>query len=323
MPKLTTTIPVPELFDLHLTAGHQTYYRGVAGADVYRDGVYFRALRRDERVVAASVRSVNGADPAVLEIGVTGEDVTQADLDYATQAMARLLGLDIDLSAFYALLERDPVLSGAVGSLHGLRPPGSESVFEALVMAIIAQQISSVVARVIREALVGTYGTPISVDGETLYAFPTPKALLEAGTDGLRAVKLSARKAEYIQDVALRVADGSLDEARLGGMSDQEVVDELVKVRGIGVWTAQWVLLRALSRTDAFPAGDLALKRVVSDLYFDGSPLDEQALTDFAAERWSPHRGLATTYLFAHIRQQRLAQEQARGAAKASVEAAL
>jgi DNA-3-methyladenine glycosylase II len=323
MQTLTISIPAPELFDLHRTAGHQTYYRGVAGADVYCDGVYSRALRRDDRVVVASVRSVAGVDPATLEIGVTGESVTQVDLDYAVQTMTRLLGLDIDLSAFYALLERDSALSGAVGSLHGLRPPGSESVFEALVMAIIAQQISSVVARVIREALVGQYGTPISVDGKTLYAFPTPRALLVAGTDGLRAVKLSVRKAEYIQDVALRVADGSLDEVRLRTMSDDEVVEELVKVRGIGVWTAQWVLLRALSRTDAFPAGDLALKRVVSELYFDGSPLDEQTLTDFAMERWSPHRGLATTYLFAYIRQQRLAQEQARAASKETGEATL
>jgi DNA-3-methyladenine glycosylase II len=314
MPKLTTTILAPDPFDFDLTAGHQTYYRGVAGADVYRDGVYSRALRRDDRVVVATIRSVDGVVPAMLEIGVAGESVTQADLDYAAGTMAHLLGLDADLSAFYALLGRDPVLSGAVGGLRGLRPPRSESVFEALVMAIIAQQISSVVARVIREALVGTYGTPVTLDGETLYAFPTPKALLEGGTDGLRAVKLSARKAEYIQDVALRVIDGSLGEAVLGGMSDDDVVSELVKVRGIGVWTAQWVLLRALGRADAFPAGDLALKRVVSELYFNGSPLDEQALTDFAAERWSPYRGLATTYLFAHLRQQRVAQEQARGA---------
>ncbi|MDA1215595.1 MAG: DNA-3-methyladenine glycosylase [Chloroflexi bacterium] len=321
MQTLITTIPAPELFDLHLTAGHQTHYRGVAGADVYRDAVYSRALRRGNRVVIATVQSIDGADPATLEIGVMGEDVTQDDMAYATQVMARLLGMDIDLSGFYSLLERDPVLSSAVGSLYGLRPPGSESVFEALVIAIIGQQISSVVARVIREALVGTYGTPVNVDGETLYAFPTPKALLEAGTDGLRAVKLSARKAEYILDVALRVADGSLDEVRLSAMSDDDVVSELVKVRGIGVWTAQWVLLRALGRTDAFPAGDLALKRVVSDLYFEGAPLSEQALTDFAMERWSPHRGLATTYLFAYIRQQRLAREQ--GASKAIGDAAL
>ena len=319
MPKLTTTIPAPEPFDFDLTAGHQTYYRGAAGADVYHDGVYSRALRRDDRVVVATMRSLPSTGPAMLEVGVAGEGVTQVDLDYAACTMARLMGLDADLSAFYTLLERDPVLSGAVGGLRGLRPPRSESVFEALVMAIIAQQISSVVARVIREALVGTYGTPVTLDGETLYAFPTPEALLEAGTEGLRSVKLSARKSEYIQDVSLRTVDGSLDEAVFGGMSDDEVVSELIKVRGIGVWTAQWVLLRALGRADAFPAGDLALKRVVSELYFNGSPLDEQALTDFAAERWSPYRGLATTYLFAHLRQQRAAQEQSKAAGEAAL----
>jgi 3-methyladenine DNA glycosylase/8-oxoguanine DNA glycosylase len=80
----------------------------------------------------------------------------------------------------------------------------------------------------------------------------------------------------------------------------------MVEVRGIGRWTAEWVLMRALGRLDILPAGDLALRRVVSELYFDATPINEAQLAAFGKERWSPYRGLATTYLFAYLRQQRL-----------------
>jgi 3-methyladenine DNA glycosylase/8-oxoguanine DNA glycosylase len=187
-------IPLPDPFDFHLTVGHQTYFRGRAGADLYADGVYYRALRRGDAVVAAAAKPTShGSLDVWLPAGGTPDD-----LAFAADAMARLLALDVDLSGFYAMLGYDPVLSEAVGRLHGLRPPRSESVFEALTLAIVAQQISSAVARVMREGLVASYGTPVEADGHTLYAFPTPRSLLEAGEEGLRAQKLSVRKAEYI-----------------------------------------------------------------------------------------------------------------------------
>ena len=148
-----------------------------------------------------------------------------------------------------------------------------------------------------------------------LHAFPTPQSLIDAGADGLRAQKLSARKAEYILDTAERTLSGSIDPDRLGALGDEEAIAELVAVRGIGRWTAEWVLMRALGRQDILPAGDLALRRVVSELYFDGNGITEQELAAFGLERWSPYRGLATTYLFAVLRQQRVQAEKPPSAA--------
>jgi DNA-3-methyladenine glycosylase II len=308
---LSTEIRAPEPFDFHLTASHQTYFRGKAGADLYVDGCYYRALRHEDRVIAAAVREKN---PGMLEIWLPGGG-SAADLAFAAESMARLLALDADLDGFYAMLADDPVLANAVGRLRGLRPPRSESVFEALVLAIVGQQISSAVARVIREGLVETYGTPVEADGHVLHAFPTPQSLIDAGTDGLRAQKLSARKAEYIQDTAERTLSGSIDPDHLSTLGDEEAIAELVAVRGIGRWTAEWVLMRALGREDILPAGDLALRRVVSELYFDGNGITEQELAVFGRERWSPYRGLATTYLFAVLRLQRVQAEKAPSAA--------
>lgn len=294
-------LPLPDPFDFHLTVSHQTYFRGRAGADLYEDGVYYRALRRDAGVVVASAR----ADGDALEVRVAGDG--EEDLRFACETMAWLLAFDVDLGGFYALLGDDVALSDAVGRLRGLRPPRAESVFEALVIAILGQQISANVARVIREGLVATYGTPVEADGRLLNAFPSPESLLAAGPDALRAQKLSARKVEYVQDAARRALDGELDIARFQAMEDEEVVAELTKVRGIGRWTAEWVLLRALGRADVFPAGDLALRRVVSELYFGGASITEADLAAFG-RRWQPYRGLATTYLFSFLRQRRVAQ---------------
>jgi DNA-3-methyladenine glycosylase II len=300
----SVTIPTPQPFDFNLTVGHQTYYRGKAGADLFAEGTYYRALRHVDRVVVAAAAPY-GDDKLAIRLPLGG---SPDDLGFAAEMMARLLGLDIDLTGFYRLLASDEVLFGAVGTLRGLRPTRSESVFEALVMAIVAQQISSAIARIIRDGLVGAFGEPVTVDGYELQAFPAAETLLRAGTDALRAHKLSARKVEYIQDMAQRTMAGTLEAERFAGMDDEEATAELMSMRGIGRWTAEGVLIRALGRTDLLPAGDVALRKVVADLYFDGGPITERQLAVFALERWSPYRSLVTTYLFAHLRKQRVAR---------------
>ncbi len=84
-------------------------------------------------------------------------------------------------------------------------------------------------------------------------------------------------------------------------LSDEEAVERVTELRGVGQWTAQWVLVRALGRNDAFPLGDLALRRAVSHLYFDGEGIDDEQLKEFSG-RWSPWRTYVTVYLFTALR---------------------
>ena len=297
-------IATPALFDFALTAAHQTYYRGRAGADVFEDGAYYRVLWRGDDVLAVTVRD---AGRGKLEVSVLGDDAPDGTLDYACDEMRRLLGFDADLEGFYEACANDLVLASAVDSLHGLRPALSETVFEALIAAVVGQQISGAVARVIRELIVQTFGTPVDIGGETLYAFPKPETIAGASHEELLKMKLSNRKAEYVRDIALKTLDGTIDDAHLAAMDDEEAIAHLISCRGIGRWTAEWMLLRALGRPDVFPVGDLALKRVVSEQYFDGAAITEQQLADFGRDHWAPYRGLATTYVFADLRRQRAA----------------
>ena len=307
MPAATKVIPAPQPFDFALTAAHQTNYRGNAGSDLFADGVYYRALWLNGEPVGVAARPVSSG----IEVSLPDGGTTQA-LDAAALWVAWLLGLDVPMDGFYEMLANDPVLADAIGGLRGLRHTRTETVWEALVHAVVGQQVSGIVARVIRDGIVTEYGAEVSVDGHVVHAFPRPQTLLEAGHDALRALKLSARKAEYVLGIAEIALRGGLDHAALEPLSDEAAIDLLSGIRGVGRWTAQWTLMRALGRVDALPAGDLALQRVVGEWYFDGRRLTEQELEDFAERRWKPYRGLAVTYLFSRIRQERVARETAK-----------
>ena len=307
MAAVARVIPVPEPFDFALTAGHQTNYRGTAGSDLYADGVYHRALWMNGEPLGVTARPV--ADGIEVSLPNGGSART---LDFAAERVAWLLGLDVSMDGFHEMLAGDPVLSEAVGDLRGLRHTRTETVWEALVHAVVGQQVSGVVARVIRDGIVTEYGTEVRMDEHVVHAFPRPQTLLAAGVDALRALKLSAHKAEYVVGIAEAALQGDLDPEALAPLSDEEAVAALTGIRGIGRWTAQWTLMRALGRVDALPAGDLALQRVVGECYFDGKRLTEQELEQFAEERWKPYRGLAVTYLFSRIRQERVARESAK-----------
>ena len=217
-----------------------------------------------------------------------------------------MLSTDDELGPFYRMALGDPLLAPLVPVLYGLHIPHTATVFEGLVLAILGQQISTPVARMLRTLLIETYGPRMALEGEAYYAFPRAESLVEAGVDGLRAIKLSTRKSEYIVDIASRVASGELDLEGLRGRPAQEVVETLTAIRGVGTWTANWLLIRALGDTDGFPAADLALQRTLGLLVNDGGAMSASEAADYST-RWSPYRSYVTTYLFAAVRSGQMA----------------
>lgn len=213
----------------------------------------------------------------------------------------RLLFLDADLPGFYRVAAADAALGPLVGPLYGMRPTLAPTPFEMLVGAIIAQQVNLAFAVATRARLVRRFGRAVEVDGETVWAFPAPEALARARVGELRRLKLSGRKAEYLLGLARLVATGALDLGRLATLPNGEVIDELTRIRGIGRWTAEWFLARALGRGDVCPAGDLAVRKCFARFYARGRPLSERAIRRRAA-RWGLHQNLAIHYLLAGLR---------------------
>jgi DNA-3-methyladenine glycosylase II len=194
----------------------------------------------------------------------------------------RYLGEPFDLDGFAAFAATDPVLARLAEGLRGLRPPLAPDPYETLVTSITAQQISLHAAFAVRNRFVQAFGEPF----EHAYSFPTRERMAAAERDELLPLGFSRRKAEYV--VGLARSDLDLD--GLAVLPDDEVKARLVAVPGIGEWTADWFLARHLARPDAWPAGDLGLRKAV--LHFYGEE-DTRA----AGNRFPGHRNLAAHYL--------------------------
>ena len=145
------------------------------------------------------------------------------------------------------------------------------------------------------------YGESVAMDGETVYAFPEATTLARSPLPELRTMQFSARKAEYIRDLARAVAEGGLDLDGLGEAPSEAIIDLLTAQRGLGRWTADWFLARGLGRGDVCPAGDLAVRKAFDRYYGRGRSLSERAIRR-RASAWGSHQTVAVHYLLAGMR---------------------
>ena len=304
---LTTVIIPTAPYDFEMTAGQPNYSRDQEfKTEDYVDGTYMRLLDLSDKVALARVESTGTVDHPELTVRLTGDDLAGDDADRSGRQISWLLGCDQDLRPFYDSVADDPILADVVQQFYGYHNTRTASVFEALVQAVMGQQIATAVARIVRNLLIQNYGLRASIEGREWYAFPRAETLARAEVEDLRQLKLSVRKSEYIQGIARASLESSNGFEEMHDLPDDEVVKGMVALRGVGNWTAQWVLVRALARPDGFPIGDLALRRTVANLYFDGAEITDGELLDFS-QRWSPWRSYATAYLFAALRSGRVA----------------
>jgi DNA-3-methyladenine glycosylase II len=159
--------------------------------------------------------------------------------------------------------------------------------WEALARAIVGQQLSTSAARSIWEKLVGQFGGKL----------PAPEELLRKRKPTLRKAGLSNAKVEFLRDLARHVKDGRLDLKRIGRLPDEDVIAELIEVKGVGQWTAEMFLIFHLGRPDVVSVGDLGIRRAVQITYgMKELPGPEEL--EKLAEEWRPHRTLACLYLW-------------------------
>ena len=184
-----------------------------------------------------------------------------------------------------ALARRDPVMAGIMRAHPKvfLMPRGEP--FFTLARAIVGQQISVKAAQSVWNRLVACVGEM------------TPAGVLARPRPQLRACGLSDRKTEYIADLAQHFANGSIHVHRWPEMADEDIITELVAVRGIGRWTAEMFLMFNLLRWDVFPLDDLGLQKGIRRAYFKGRKVSLSTMRKLG-ELWRPWRSVATWYLW-------------------------
>lgn len=210
--------------------------------------------------------------------------------DAVAPVVSHLLGLPLDLERFWAWAGDEPVLAALEEPLRGYRPPLAADPWEMLVTSITAQQVSLHSACAVRSRLIERFG----VRHDAAWAFPTLERIAAAGEDEIRAVGFSGRKAEYV----LGLARSDVDLAALAALPDEEVVAAITSIRGLGRWSADWFLARCLARGDAWPAGDLGVRKAASHFYGAGRELSEQETRE-VGERFGPWRNVACHMLLA------------------------
>ncbi len=290
-----TIEPVPP-FDFDLSA--RIFSDGDPLFRIY-DGERFRQLLRiDGRLVLCTIRSSGTVEAPVLKVELKSRgELSAADLRKARALVNSVFNLEIDLKPFYRAVKGDPIMSRLAGRLYGLKSPTTPTVFEALVDSIIEQQISLVAAHSMQNRLIREFGDRLELDGETYYAYPTPEKLASVRIEKIKACGLSGKKSEYIKDISIMVAAGTLDLDKFEGYNDiDEIREELKAVRGIGAWTAEMTMIRGLHKMDSIPADDIGLQANISHFYGKAGRVSSDELKE-VARGWGKWRGLGGYYL--------------------------
>jgi len=204
---------------------------------------------------------------------------------------------EASLEDFYQKAGKHPFLRPLVKALYGIKPIRPSTVFEMAVIALSEQQISLNAAIKIRSRLVQALGEKILVEGREYRAFPAARDLAGCTVQDLRKLSLSARKAEYLIDLARKVTVEGFDLEGLRNRSNEEVIAALTSLRGFGRWSAEYLLARGLGRTEVVAGGDLGIQNLVGRYLGPGRRVSEKELRK-KMEEWGPYKRWVVFYLF-------------------------
>ena len=268
--------------------------------DLVEGGEYRRLLAAGRQLALATVADVGTvAKPRLTVVLHTPSSAPLKLVEFEAQ-LRHILCTDLDLRPFYRLAREDNMLASLAARFRGLRITASPTLFEALVSAVLSQQVNLTFAYSIKNALVESFGRKWRRQGRTYHAFPEPRRFAAQTMEAMRGFRLSNAKAGTL----IRLGEAFASDATLGGLaalSDEQVVARLTDIKGIGRWSAEIALMRGLARPDTFPAGDLGVvKYVAQGLLGKTGKATEDEMRAFA-ERWRPYRALALAYCYAEL----------------------
>jgi len=272
--------------------------------DTFAPGEYARALRVGGRLALLTVRSVGTVARPALSVSLAPARGLSPPVEAeAADTVRRMFSVDHDLKRFRAQVAGDALMSRLEAAHRGLRLPRWPTLFEALAASILLQQIATTVAWTFKRRFVEQFGERIARGGREFHAFPRPERIARAGADELRALGMTGSKAVSIIEAARAVESGALDGAELDGADNETVVARLSQLRGVGRWTAEWVLMLHFGRTDVFAASDLFLRGAMAKYYNGGVAMREPEVRALARESFGGWGSYAALYLLAGLRE--------------------
>ena len=294
----TETFTVQALAPFNFDLSAQIFSGGDMQIRAYANGAFHQVLRFNCNLVLVKLTSNGTIEQPKLTVEIKSNIlVTPQEKRKVEEAIRFIFNLDFNLLSFYKDAENDPAMNQITQELYGLKNPTTPTVFESLVDSIVEQQISIKVAHTIEQRLAKKFGETLTIDGNTYFAYPTPKNIAGASISDIQQVGLSMRKAEYIHGATQLIVDGKLDLEQMKNEKNPErIIAELDEIKGIGVWTAELTMLRGMQKLDALPADDFGIRRVISRYYCSGKPIKTAEAREIA-KAWGKWKGLAAYYL--------------------------
>jgi DNA-3-methyladenine glycosylase II len=228
--------------------------------DRWDGDTYRRVLVVDGRPLEVAVTQVEPPDSPRLSVMVTGADVDSKIKKQVITLLNHMLGFQIDLSGFYRFALHQAKLGPLARRFRGMRPPRFPSVFETLVNATACQQMSLTVGILLLNRLAETSGLPVGNQGAVSHAFPRPQDLARFEPQLIASLGFSRQKVRAMIELAKAINAGQLSVEALTEVSDEAAMANLQELRGVGRWTAEYVLLRGLGRWHIFPGDDVGAR---------------------------------------------------------------
>lgn len=210
--------------------------------------------------------------------------------------VAEWFDLTRDLTPFYRLAAQDPLLRDSAARHRGLRLVGIPDLFEALSWAIVGQQVNMTFAQAQKRRLAENFGNYLDYQGQRFLIFPGPEKIAYLEPKELLPLQISQRKAEYLIGVAQEITSGRLSKDKLLTLTPQEMERALTALRGIGPWTANYVMMKTLRVQSAFPVDDVGLQNAIGAALGKGKPQREEVMA--LGQAWSGWEAYATYYLW-------------------------
>ena len=276
--------------------------RAENAVDRWDGTTYRRILPLNGMPIEVTVAQIAPARSPELQVSVTGAAVGSGVKAALTPILERMFGLNVDLDDFYQFAAGDARLALLTERFRGMRPPRFPAVFEALVNGFACQQMSLTLGITLLSRLSQSYGPTAGQQNPPRHAFPRAEDLAGLDLRALRPLGFSYQKSRAIVEAARAVCDGQLDLESLADVPDDEAVERLTQLRGVGRWTAEYVLLRGLGRWHVFPGDDVGARNNLSRWLKLRRPLDYQRVKRILA-RWRGYGGL----IYFHLLLDRLA----------------
>lgn len=265
--------------------------------DRWDGSTYRRVMLVGRRPTEVAVRQEGSVTTPRLI--VTTNPALRAPLErqIVRSALTDLLGLRIDLRDWYRTAGRDPRLRVLAQRFRGMKPPKFPSLFEALVTAFACQQLSLVVCLELLNRLARLCGVRAGKHAHAhYYVFPAPRRVARISPSDGQALGFSRQKIHALLTLARGIDTGKIDFRGLGGATDEQVRARLCELRGVGRWTADYVMLRGLGRLNVFPGDDVGAQKSLARWLGRPSALDYAGVAK-AVAKWQPYAGMVYFHL--------------------------